>query len=169
MGACQSERVTTRKLVGDIVQVDRGRCLSELRCNAIGQRVAADTSEVLAQQVSRPYGVARGGQADDFDVMALPIHLAPTKTHGQCPGDGTEIGKSELECWVRGHGEAQYDDGSLAVHGALRLPVPRRRLPVGRHGAAVVLAGRSGARLVYKVCQVLTAGVLHGSQVEPAV
>jgi hypothetical protein len=160
--------VTTRKLVGDIVQVVCRHRLSELRGNAIGQRIAADTSEVLAQQVSRPYGVARGGHVDDFDVMALPVHLAPTKTQSQCSGDGTEIGKSELEYWVRGHGEAQCDDDSLGVHGALRLPVPRRRLPVGRHCAAVVLAGRSGARLVYKVCQGLTAGVLHGSQIEPA-
>jgi hypothetical protein len=100
--------------------------------------------------------------------MALPIHLAPTRAQGQCSGDGTEIGKSELECWVGGHGEAQCHDGSVAFHGPLRLPVPGRRLPVGRHGTAVVLEGRSGARLVYKVSRLLIAGVLHGSQVEPA-
>jgi hypothetical protein len=168
MGACLSGSVTTRKLVGDIVQVVSGNRLSELSGNAIGQRVAADTGEVLAQKVSRPYGVACSGQADDFDVMALPVHLASTSPQDQCSRDGAEIGKSELECWVCGNGEAQCDNGSAAVHGSLRLPVPRRRLPVGGHGAAVVLSGRSGARLISKVYQVMTAGVLHGSQVEPA-
>lgn len=53
--------MTTRKLAGDIVKVVHGHRLSELRCNAKGQRIAADTSEVLEQQVSRSYGVARGG------------------------------------------------------------------------------------------------------------
>jgi hypothetical protein len=100
--------------------------------------------------------------------MALPIHLAATRTPDLRSGDGTEIGKSELECWVCGHGEAQRNNGSVAVHGALRFPVPRRRRPVGRHGAPVILASRSGAPLVYEVSQVLTAAVLHGSQVEPA-
>lgn len=160
--------VTTRKPAGDMVEVVHVHHLSQMNCNANGQRVAADRSEVLEQQVSRSYGVARAGQADDFDVMALPIHLASTRAQGQGSGDGTEIGKGEFECWVDGHGEAQGHNGSVALHGPLRLPVPRRRRPVGRHGTAVILEGRSGARLVSKVSRLLMAGVLHGCQVEPA-
>ncbi len=97
MGAHQGECVTTRKLVAEIVQIVRRRRLSELCCNAIGQRVAADTREVLAQQARRPDHIARGGQADDFDVMAFPCHLTQTRTSGRCSGDRTEIGLSEFE------------------------------------------------------------------------
>jgi hypothetical protein len=96
--------VTTGKLAGEFVQGVHGHRLSKLSCNAKRQRVATDTGKVLEQEVSSSYVVARDGQADDFDVMAFPIHLATTSAQGQCSSDGTEIDKSELECCVGGHG-----------------------------------------------------------------
>ena len=49
--------------------------LPQLEGDAEGERIAADTGEMLAEQVSCPRGVTGGGSPDHFDVVAFPVHL----------------------------------------------------------------------------------------------
>jgi hypothetical protein len=56
------------------------------------ERVAADTGEVLAEQVSGSRGLARGRGGDHFDVMAFPVHRLVGGLLARCAGEGAEVG-----------------------------------------------------------------------------
>ena len=86
--------------------------LSQLDGDAEGERVAADTGEVLAEQVSCSHGVAGGGSLDHFDVVPFPVHLPVTGTSGRGSGDGAEIGEGEPEGRVGADGAPQCGNGS---------------------------------------------------------
>jgi hypothetical protein len=59
------------------------------------QRVAPNTGEVIAEQVSRSMEVASGSGADHFDVVAFPVHLVATDGARGRLCDGVEIGDGE--------------------------------------------------------------------------
>jgi len=65
---------------------------SEMRGDADGERVAADSGEVFAKQVRCSLGVAGGGGPDHLDVVAFPVHLLATGIFAGGSGDGVEIG-----------------------------------------------------------------------------
>jgi hypothetical protein len=142
--------VAAGKLAGQLVQVifQRHR-LSEPGGDPDGERVAADTGEVLAEQArcSRDVSCGRGG--DHFDVMAFPVHRPPAGMAAWCAGDGRQIGGRESEVGVGGDGQAQGHGGPARAGGSLRPPVPRGRLRVGGDHPAVVLdRGPEGGQVI---------------------
>ena len=157
--------MTGRKLARKVHEHVRPYRLPQVEGDAAGERVAAHTGEVLAEQVSCPHGVAGGGSPDHFDVVAFPVHLPVARTSGRGSGDGAEIGEGEPEGRVGVDGALQCGDGSAQVHGSLRLPVTRGRPLVCRDHAAVVLNGRPGGRQGMVVARWLTFGWLHDCQV----
>jgi hypothetical protein len=104
--------VTGRKLACEFHELVRAYRLPQLEGDAEGERVAADTGQVLAEQVSCPHGVAGGGRPDHFDVVAFPVHLPVTWTSGRGSGDGAEIGEGEPEGRVGADGAPQCGHGS---------------------------------------------------------
>jgi hypothetical protein len=66
--------VTAGKLAGQVLEVVARAGGLEPGGDADGERVAADTGEVLAEQVSGSRGLAGGCCGDRFDVMAFPVH-----------------------------------------------------------------------------------------------
>ncbi len=142
--------VAAGKLAGQLVQVVvPHHRLSEPSGDPDGERVAADTGKVLAEQVRCSRDVALGRGGDHFDVMAFPVHRPATGTAAWCAGDGREIGSREREVGVGGDGEAQSRGGPARVGGSLRPAVPRGRLRVGGDHPAVVLdRGPGGGQLI---------------------
>jgi hypothetical protein len=104
--------VTGRKLAGEVHELVRPCGPSQLDGDAEGERVAADTGEVFAEQVSCSYGIAGGGSPDHFDVVAFPVHLPVTGTSGRGSGDGAKIGEGEPEGRVGVDGAPQCGSGS---------------------------------------------------------
>ena len=104
--------MTGRKLARKSHEFVRAYGLPQLEGDAEGERIAADTGEMLAEQVSCPHGVAGGGSPDHFDVVAFPVHLPVTGTSGHGSGDGAEIGEGEPEGRVGADGAPQCRDGS---------------------------------------------------------
>src|ERR1035441_3543054 len=96
-GARPRGGVATGKLAGQLLQVvvPRHR-LSEPGGDPDGERVAADTGEVLAEQVRCSRDVARGRGGHHFDVMAFPVHRPATGMAAWCAGRSEEH-TSELQ------------------------------------------------------------------------
>src|SRR5450631_4795071 len=112
-GAGPRAGVATGKLAGQVLQVVvPRRRLSEPGGDPDGERVAADTGEVLAEQVRCSRDVARGRGGHYFDVMAFPVHRPATGMAAWCAGDGLEIGGGEGEVGVSGDGQAQGHGGA---------------------------------------------------------
>src|SRR5450631_1811917 len=149
-GARPRGGVATGKLAGQVLQVVvPRRRLSEPGGDPDGEGVAADTGEVLAEQVRCSRDVARGCGGDDFDVMAFPVHRPATGMAAWCAGDRLEISDGDGEVWVGGDGEAQDRCGPARVCGSLRPAVPRGRLRVGSDHPAVVLdRGPGGGQMI---------------------
>jgi hypothetical protein len=93
--------VATGKLGGQLLP---RHGLSEPGGDPDGERVAADTGEVLAEQVRCSRDAARGRGGDHFDVMAFPVHRPVTGMAAWCAGDGRQIGGGEGEIGVGGNG-----------------------------------------------------------------
>ena len=70
---------------------------SEFGDDAQGERVAANTGEVLTEQVGGSTVIAGGRRADHFDVMTFPVHLATADDARGRFGEGVEIGDCEPE------------------------------------------------------------------------
>jgi hypothetical protein len=69
--------VTTRKVAPEIIEpVPVSSAPSELGDDAHCERIAANSAEVLTEQVGGSSVIASGRRADDFDVMTFPVHLA---------------------------------------------------------------------------------------------
>jgi hypothetical protein len=56
--------------------------LAQLGDDAEGERVAADTGEVLAEKVDCSFAIAGGRSAHYFAMVAFPVHLSVTWTFG---------------------------------------------------------------------------------------
>ena len=73
------------------------RANAKIGDDAQSEWVAANTGEMLTEQVGGSTEVAGGRRADHFDVMAFPVHLAAADGTRGCFGDGGEIGDGEPE------------------------------------------------------------------------
>jgi hypothetical protein len=73
------------------------RWLSRLGNDPVGERVAPDGSEVLAEQVGGSLAIAGGRGADDLNVVAFPVHLPEAGTLARGSGNGVEVSEGELE------------------------------------------------------------------------
>ena len=144
----------SREARGQVLEVvARARGRLEPGGDADGERVAADTGEVLAEQVSGSRGLAGGCGGNHFDVMALPVHRPAS---GLMTGVRVEhqIGDGEAEIGV-GADEAQGCGGPARVGCSLRPAVPRGRLGVGSDHPAVVLNRGSGGGQMIMVAETL--------------
>ena len=140
------------------------RRLSHLGDDPDGERVAPDASEVFAEQVNCPPGLAGGRGADHFDVVAFPRRRATTGVAARGAGDGAEIGGGKSEARVSADREAQCGSGPARVDGSLRLLVPRGRGPGCGDRTAVDLNRRPGGGQVIMVAGVLIWDWLHVCQ-----
>jgi len=156
--------VASRKLAGEVLQVVILGGLQEPGNDAKGERVAADTGEVFAQQVNCPPGIASGRGADHFDVVAFPGHRPPTGVIAWGAGDGAQIGGGQPEARVGADREAQCRGGLARVGGSLRLLVPRGRSPGCGDGTAVDLNCGPGSGQVIMVAGVFSWLRLHDYQ-----
>jgi hypothetical protein len=135
--------VTAGESADEVLEVVvRPAGMLELCDDADGQRVAADTGEVFAEQVSCSPGIPRGGGANDLDVVAFPVHLMAAGIFAGRAGDGVEIGNRQPEGRVGVDCEAQGCRRLTCVDGSLRLAVEPGRLPVCGYNTAVVLDRR---------------------------
>jgi hypothetical protein len=137
--------VTARKLAGQVLEAaDRAGGRLEPGGDADGERVAADTGDVLPQQVSGSRGLAGGCGGDHFDVMAFPVHHPASGLLARYTGEGHQIGGGQGEAGVGADGQAQRCSGPVRAGGSLRPAVPRGRAGVGGDDPAVVLNRGSG-------------------------
>jgi hypothetical protein len=141
--------VTARKLAGQVLELvaragGRLEPASDVDRDADGERVAADTGEVLAEQVRGSRGLAGGCGGDHFDVMAFPVHRPASGRLAGCAGEGRQIGGGQGEAGVGADGQAQGRSGPVRAGGSLRPAVPRGRAGVGGDDPAVVLNRGSG-------------------------
>jgi hypothetical protein len=157
--------VATWKLACEVFEaVVHPHRLSHLGDDPEGERVAPDASEVLAEQVNCPPGIAGGRGADHFDVVAFPSHRPTTGVVARGTDDGTEIGGGKSEARVGADREAQCRGGPARVDGLLRLLVPRGRGPGCGDHTAVDLNRRPGGGQVIIVAGVLIWHWLHVCQ-----
>ena len=106
--------MTAGKLAGQVLEVVARACgRLEPGGDADGERVAADTGEVLAEQVSGSRGLAGGRGGDHFDVMAFPVHRPASGLMVRCAGEGHQIGDGDAEAGVGADGQAQGYGGPV--------------------------------------------------------
>jgi hypothetical protein len=157
--------MTAGELAGQVLDVvARAGGRLEPGDDADGERIAADTGEVLAEQVSGSRGLARGRGGDHFDVMAFPVHRLASGLLVRCAGEGHQIGDGETEVGVGADGQAQGRRGPARASGSLRPAVPAGRPGVGGDYPAVVLNGGSGGRQMIMAAGTLTWRWLHNRQ-----
>jgi len=157
--------VTAGKLAGQILEVvARAGGRLEPGGDADGERVAADTGELLAEQVSGSHGLAGGCGGNHFDVMAFPVHRPASGLMTRCAGEGPQIGDGEAEIGVGADGQAQGCGGPVRVGCSLRPAVPRGRPGVGGDYPAVVLDRGSGGGPMIMVAETLAWRWLHNGQ-----
>jgi hypothetical protein len=78
-----SGRVAPWELACEVLEVVvRPLRLAQLGDDAEGERVAADTGEVLAEKVDCSFAIAGGRSAHYFAMVAFPVHLSVTWTFG---------------------------------------------------------------------------------------
>ncbi len=133
--------------------------------DAVGERIAADAGEVLAEKVSCPPGIARRRGSDDFDVVAFPVHRLVAGILADCSGHGVEVGDGEPEGRVSADGEPQCRGRRGRVRGELRLSVPRSGQPRCGDRAAVDVNRGPGSGQVVMLAGVLVTRWLHACHV----
>jgi hypothetical protein len=157
--------VTARKLAGQVLEVvARAGGRLEPASDADGERVAADTGEVLAEQVSGSRSLAGGCSGDHFDVMAFPANRPASGQLAGCAGEGRQIGGGQGEAGVGADGHAQGHGGPVRAGGSLRLAVPRGRAGVGGDDPAVVLNRGSGGGQMTTAAGTMGRRWLHDGQ-----
>jgi hypothetical protein len=99
--------VAAGKLAGQVLEVVARACGGlEPGGDADGERVAADTGDVLAEQVSSLSGVAGSCGGDHFDVMAFPVHRPADGLLARCASEGFEVSGGQGEAGVGADGQA---------------------------------------------------------------
>jgi hypothetical protein len=98
IGKSRQGRVTTRKVAPEIVEpVPVPSAPSEFGDDAQCERIAANTGEVVTEQVGGSSVIASGRRADHFDVMTFPVHQATADDAWGRFGESVEIGDCEPE------------------------------------------------------------------------
>jgi hypothetical protein len=103
------------------------------------ERIAANTGEVLTEQVGGSTVIAGGRRADHFNVMTFPVQPATADDARGRIGEGVEIGDCEPERRIGRDcvTERRYRVGG--VRGLLRLAIEGGGLGVCRDGPTVIL------------------------------
>jgi hypothetical protein len=132
-------------VVPEIIEpVQESAAPSEFGDDAQCEWIAANTAEMLTEQVSGSAVVASGRGADHFNVMTLPVHLAtPNVARGRF-GEGVEIGDGEPEGRIGRDRvtERRYRVGERG--GLLRLAIEGCSLGFCCDRPTVVLDGGTG-------------------------
>jgi hypothetical protein len=139
--------VTTRKAAPEIIEpVPVSFAPSEFGADAQCERIAANTGEVLTEQVGGSTVIASGRRSDDFDVMTFPVHLATADDARGRFGEGAEIGDCEPERRIGRDRvtERRYRVGR--VRGLLRSAIEGGGLDICRHRPTVVLDRGTSSR-----------------------
>ncbi len=142
--------MTTGKVGPEIIEpVPVPSAPSELGHDTNRERVAADTGEVLTEQVGGSTVVSSGRRADHFDVMTFPVRLATTDNARGRSGEGVDIGDCEPEGRIGRDRSTQRRYRVGRVRGLLRLAIERGGLGVCRDSPTMVLdcGARSGGEL----------------------
>ena len=103
------------------------------------ERIAANTGEVLTEQVGGSTVIASGRRADHFDVMTLPVHLATLDDARLRSGQGVEIGHCEPESRIGRDRVTERRNRVGRVPGLLSLAIEGGGLGVCRDRPTVVL------------------------------
>jgi hypothetical protein len=132
--------VTAWEAAPEIIEAVPVPCAhSELGDDAQRERVAANTGEVLTEQVGGSSVIACSRRADHFDVMTFPAHLTTVDyAQGRC-GQGVKVGDREPErpIFRERVTERLYRLGR--VSGLLRLAIEGGGLGIRRDRPTVVL------------------------------
>jgi hypothetical protein len=132
--------VTTRKVAPEIIEpVPVSSAPSEFGDDAQRERIAANTGEVLTEQVGGSTVIASGRRADHFDVMTLPVHLATVDDARGRFGEGFEIGDCEPESRIGRDCVTERPYCVGRVPGLLRLAIEGGGLGGCRDRPTVVL------------------------------
>jgi hypothetical protein len=150
--------VAIRELAGEVLEIVVGLpTVAPLGDDLEGERVAADTGQVVAEQVDCSFAIAGSRSAHHFDVVAFPVHLPATATLGRGPPNSIEVGGGDLEGGVGVDGQSQRYYGLAAVDGSLCSPVAGRRLQAGGYRPSVVLSRRPG---IVQMLRRATSGIV---------
>jgi len=112
---------------------------SEFGDDAQRERIAANTGEVLTEQVGCSTVIASGRCADHFDVMTLPVHLATVYEARRRFGEGVEISDCEPESRIGRDRMTERRHRVGRVPGLLRLAIEGGGLGVRRYRPTVVI------------------------------
>ena len=122
------------------------RAPSEVGNDAQSERVAANTGEVLTEQIGGSADVTGGSGADHFNVMALPVHWSTTGGTWGGFGDSGEIGDGDPEARIGSDCVTERLDGYRRVRGLLCLAIEGGGLDVGRNYPTVILDRGTSSR-----------------------
>lgn len=132
--------MTTRKVAPEIIEpVPVSSAPSEFGDDAQRERIAANTGEVLTEQVGGSTVIASGRCADHFDVMTLPVHLATVYEARRRFGEGVEISDCEPESRIGRDRMTERRHRVGRVPGLLRLAIEGGGLGVRRYRPTVVI------------------------------
>lgn len=160
--------MTSGKVGGQIIEPTCLTCaLSEFCDDAQGDRVAADTGQLLAQKVRGSAEVAGCRCTDHLDVMAFPVHLPAGHSARGCLGEGAEIGGGELESGIGLDSVPERRFRFQRVHGLLRLAIEGGGLDVCGQCPTVVLDREIGTDRWATAGGALFWFLRHRSQVGP--
>jgi hypothetical protein len=138
-GMSSEGRVTSGKAGSQIIQsVLVSSAPSEFGDDPHRDRIAANTGEVITEQVCGPIVIASGRRADHFDVVTLPVHLALAERARRF-GEGVEVGHGKRECRIDRDSITEGLYGGGQVCGLLRLAIGGGGLHVCRDPPTVVL------------------------------
>lgn len=129
-----------------------------------GERVAADTGEMLAQQVNCPAGLSGRRGGDHLDLVAFPGRRPAGRVVGRSTGEGTKIGGGQVEARVGADRQVQCRGGPVRIAGFLRLLGQGGRAPGGGDRPAVDLSRGPGSGQPVTGASVLIWRWLHGFQ-----
>jgi hypothetical protein len=140
IGRSRQGPVTTRKVAPEIVEpVPVPSAPSEFGDDAQCERIAANTGEVVTEQVGGSSVIASGRRADHFDVMTFPVHQATADDARGRFGEGVEIGDCEPERRIGRDRVAERRYRVGRVRGLLCLTVEGGSLDVCGYRPTVIL------------------------------
>ncbi len=146
MGLAAS-RVTTGKVGPEIIEPVPVTCApSELGDDAQCERIAANTGEVLTEQVGGPRVIAGGRRAHHLDVMTFPVHLATADDARRRFGESVEIGDCEPERRIDRDRVTERSHCAGSVRGLLCLAIVSSRLAACRDRPTVILDRGTSSR-----------------------
>ena len=139
--------MTTGNLAAEVLEPVPVSCPpSDAGNDAQSEWVAANTGEVLTEQIGGSADVTGGRGADHFNVMALPVHWSTTGGTWGGFGDSGEIGDGDPEARIGSDCVTERLDGYRRVRGLLCLAIEGGGHDVGRNYPTVILDRGTSSR-----------------------